>query len=40
MQRMFPSTPLIKLGENHFKKVAPFLSRFSKRPTMHILDHN
>ena len=27
---MFPSTPLIKLGENHFKKVAPFLSRFSK----------
>ena len=26
-KRMFPSTPLIKLGDNHFKKVANFLSR-------------
>merc|ERR1712088_1201842 len=37
--RMFPSTPLIKLGENHFKKVAPFLSRFGSIPDVLELDH-
>lgn len=26
-QRMFPTTPLIKLGDNHFSKVKQFLSR-------------
>lgn len=26
-QRMFPTTPLIKLGDNHFSKVKEFLSR-------------
>ncbi len=26
---MFPSTPLVKLGDNHFKKVSPFLSRYT-----------
>jgi len=37
--RMFPSTPLIKLGENHFKKVSPFLSRFGSIPDVLELDH-
>lgn len=27
-QRMFPTTPLIKLGDNHFSKVKEFLSRW------------
>ena len=27
-QRMFPTTPLVKLGENHFSKVKEFLARF------------
>lgn len=27
-QRMFPTTPLIKLGDNHFSKVKQFLSRY------------
>lgn len=26
-QRMFPTTPLVKLGDNHFSKVSQFLSR-------------
>ena len=26
-QRMFPTTPLVKLGDNHFSKVKEFLSR-------------
>lgn len=26
-QRMFPTTPLVKLGDNHFSKVKQFLSR-------------
>jgi len=38
-KRMFPSTPLVKLGDNHFKKVAPFLSRFGSIPCMLELDH-
>jgi len=37
--RMFPSTPLVKLGENHFKKVTPFLSRFGTIPDVLELDH-
>merc|ERR1719431_1600111 len=37
--RMFPSTPLIKLGPNHFKKVAAFLSRFGSIPDVLELDH-
>lgn len=27
-QRMFPTTPLVKLGDNHFSKVNEFLSRY------------
>lgn len=27
-QRMFPTTPLVKLGDNHFSKVKQFLSRW------------
>jgi len=37
--RMFPSTPLVKLGDNHFKKVAAFLSRFGSIPDLLELDH-
>merc|ERR1711953_951706 len=37
--RMFPSTPLVKLGDNHFKKVSPFLSRFGSIPDVLELDH-
>lgn len=28
-QRMFPTTPLVKLGDNHFSKVKQFLSRLA-----------
>lgn len=38
-KRMFPSTPLVKLGDNHFKKVAAFLARFGSIPDMLELDH-
>jgi len=38
-KRMFPSTPLVKLGDNHFKKVSAFLSRFGSIPDMLELDH-
>merc|ERR1719186_1020974 len=38
-KRMFPSTPLVKLGDNHFKKVKAFLSRFGSIPDMLELDH-
>merc|ERR1711909_202818 len=38
-KRMFPSTPLVKLGENHFKKVSAFLSRFGSIPDLLELDH-
>lgn len=38
-QRMFPTTPLIKLGENHFSKVKEFLSRFANVPDVIELDH-
>ncbi|XP_011300568.1 UTP--glucose-1-phosphate uridylyltransferase isoform X1 [Fopius arisanus] len=38
-QRMFPGTPLIKLGDNHFAKVEEFLRRFSTIPDLCELDH-
>ncbi|XP_055847213.1 UTP--glucose-1-phosphate uridylyltransferase isoform X2 [Episyrphus balteatus] len=38
-QRMFPTTPLIKLGDNHFAKVKEFLSRFANIPDIIELDH-
>jgi len=38
-KRMFPSTPLVKLGDNHFKKVSAFLSRFGSIPDILELDH-
>jgi UTP--glucose-1-phosphate uridylyltransferase len=36
---MFPSTPLVKLGENNFKIVSAFLSRFGSIPDLLELDH-
>lgn len=38
-RRMFPTTPLIKLGDEHFAKVHKFLSRFEAIPDMLELDH-
>uniref|UniRef100_S4PXG0 UTP--glucose-1-phosphate uridylyltransferase n=3 Tax=Parargina TaxID=366209 RepID=S4PXG0_9NEOP len=38
-QRMFPSTPLVKLGDNHFAKVKEFLNRFATVPDLIELDH-
>ncbi|KAF4516819.1 hypothetical protein B566_EDAN006213 [Ephemera danica] len=38
-QRMFDTTPLVKLGDNHFSKVKEFLSRFSAIPDLLELDH-
>lgn len=38
-QRMFPTTPLVKLGDNHFAKVKEFLTRFSDIPDILELDH-
>lgn len=38
-QRMFPATPLVKLGDNHFSKVKEFLSRFANIPDIIELDH-
>ncbi|XP_033207280.1 UTP--glucose-1-phosphate uridylyltransferase isoform X2 [Belonocnema kinseyi] len=37
--RMFPTTPFIKLGDNHFSKVHEFLTRFSTVPDILELDH-
>ncbi|KAI0093184.1 UTP-glucose-1-phosphate uridylyltransferase [Irpex rosettiformis] len=37
-QRMFESTPVIKLGD-HFKKIAQFQKRFKKIPKILELDH-
>lgn len=37
--RMFPTTPLVKLGDNHFSKVSEFLSRFPDVPDILELDH-
>ena len=36
---MFPTTPLVKLGDNHFKKVSAYLSRFGSIPDLLELDH-
>ncbi|KAK9694083.1 UTP--glucose-1-phosphate uridylyltransferase [Popillia japonica] len=38
-QRMFPTTPLVKLGDNHFSKVQEFLRRFENIPDLIELDH-
>ena len=38
-QRMFPTTPLVKLGDNHFSKVKEFLNRFPTIPDILELDH-
>lgn len=38
-QRMFPTTPHVKLGDNHFSKVRDFLSRFANIPDILELDH-
>jgi len=38
-KRQFPTTPLIKLGDEHFSKVHKFISRFSNIPDMLELDH-
>lgn len=38
-QRMFPTTPLVKLGDNHFSKVKDFLNRFANIPDLIELDH-
>lgn len=38
-QRMFPTTPLVKLGDNHFAKVKEFLNRFANIPDLIELDH-
>ncbi|KAK9891087.1 hypothetical protein WA026_013410 [Henosepilachna vigintioctopunctata] len=37
--RMFPTTPLIKLGDENFAKVKEFLGRFSNIPDLIELDH-
>ena len=38
-ERMFQSTPLIKLGDENFKKVNDFLKRFASIPDIIELDH-
>ncbi|EEB15222.1 UTP--glucose-1-phosphate uridylyltransferase, putative [Pediculus humanus corporis] len=38
-KRMFPTTPLVKLGDQHFSKVKDFLSRFATIPDIIELDH-
>lgn len=37
--RAFPTTPLVKLGDQHFLKVKHFLERFETIPDMLELDH-
>lgn len=37
--RAFPTVPLVKLGDEHFQKVAHFLSRFETIPNILELDH-
>jgi UTP--glucose-1-phosphate uridylyltransferase len=37
--RQFNTTPLVKLGDNHFSKVNDFLGRFANVPDMIELDH-
>ena len=36
---MFPSTPHVKLGDNHLKKVSAYLARFGSIPDLLELDH-
>ncbi|CAB4070162.1 UGP2 [Lepeophtheirus salmonis] len=38
-ERMFATTPLIKLGDNNFKQVAEFNQRFASIPDILELDH-
>ncbi|KAJ8924391.1 hypothetical protein NQ315_007187 [Exocentrus adspersus] len=38
-QRMFATTPLVKLGDNHFSKVKDFWRRFANIPDIIELDH-
>jgi len=38
-KRMFPSTPLVKLGNKQFKVISEFLSRFGSIPDLLELDH-
>lgn len=38
-ERMFLTTPLVKLGDNHFAKVKEFLARFANSPNIIELDH-
>jgi len=38
-KRMFPSTPLVKLGNKYFKITSDFLSRFGSIPDLLELDH-
>lgn len=38
-ERMFQTTPLIKLGDENFKKVNEFLKRFASIPDILELDH-
>eukprot|EP00123_Amoebidium_parasiticum_P012075 comp21094_c0_seq2/m.28475 comp21094_c0_seq2/g.28475 ORF comp21094_c0_seq2/g.28475 comp21094_c0_seq2/m.28475 type:complete len:499 (-) comp21094_c0_seq2:236-1732(-) len=38
-ERPFPTVPLVKLGDEHFKKVSQFLGRFAKIPHIVELDH-
>ena len=37
--RLFNTVPLIKLGDDHFKKVSQFLRRFETIPNILELDH-
>lgn len=37
--RIFPTVPLVKLGDNHFAKVREFLRRFASIPDILELDH-
>uniref|UniRef100_H2Z520 UTP--glucose-1-phosphate uridylyltransferase n=2 Tax=Ciona savignyi TaxID=51511 RepID=H2Z520_CIOSA len=38
-KRQFPTTPLVKLGDEHFSKIHKFLGRFADIPDMLELDH-
>merc|ERR1712071_304490 len=38
-KRQFQTTPLVKLGDNHFAKVRDFLKRFETIPDLLELDH-
>eukprot|EP00123_Amoebidium_parasiticum_P012074 comp21094_c0_seq1/m.28473 comp21094_c0_seq1/g.28473 ORF comp21094_c0_seq1/g.28473 comp21094_c0_seq1/m.28473 type:complete len:493 (-) comp21094_c0_seq1:387-1865(-) len=38
-ERPFPTVPLVKLGDEHFKKVSQFMDRFAKIPNIVELDH-